>query len=79
MVECITLRADNVVKLLNKEADALCIRPCPPVIQRTDPFEPFDEVDACYNAAWWVGGVCKVLQGSKFAVYIKGTNELLEF
>ncbi|GFZ21760.1 hypothetical protein Acr_29g0009220 [Actinidia rufa] len=54
-------------------------KPCPPVIQRRDPFEPFDEVDAWYNAAWWAGGICKVLQGSKFAVYIKGTNEVLEF
>ncbi|PSR85066.1 DUF724 domain-containing protein [Actinidia chinensis var. chinensis] len=79
LVEYITLRADNEVKRLNEEADALCIRPCPPVIQRRDPFEPFDEVDAWYNAAWWAGGVCKVLQGSKFAVYIKGTNEVLEF
>ncbi|KAL6970205.1 hypothetical protein U1Q18_029908 [Sarracenia purpurea var. burkii] len=80
VVEYRTLKADNGgIKLLKEETHALCIRPSPPVIQRVDPYEPFEKVDAWYNAGWWVGGVCKVLQGSKYAIYIKGSNEVLEF
>ncbi|XAR49715.1 hypothetical protein NMG60_11032993 [Bertholletia excelsa] len=70
LVEYRTLKADNGIELLKEEAHASCIRPCPPVIQRIDPFEPFEEVDAWYNNAWWVG-FCKILQGSKYAVHIK--------
>lgn len=79
LVEYRTLKSDDENKLLKIEADAPCIRPCHPVIQRKDPFEPLQEVDAWYHAAWWAGGVCKVLQGSKYEVYIRGTNEVLEF
>lgn len=79
LVEYRTLKSDDENKLLMEEADALCIRPSLPVNQRKDPFGPLDEVDAWYNAAWWVGGVCKVLQGSMYEVYIRGTNEVLEF
>ncbi|KAI8565956.1 hypothetical protein RHMOL_Rhmol02G0002000 [Rhododendron molle] len=79
LVEYKTLKSDDENKLLKEEADAPCIRPCHPVIQRMDPFEPLEEVDAWYNAAWWAGGVCKVLQGSKYEVYIRGTNEVVEF
>ncbi|XP_058203732.1 protein AGENET DOMAIN (AGD)-CONTAINING P1-like isoform X1 [Rhododendron vialii] len=79
LVEYRTLKSDDENKLLKEEADAPCIRPCHPVIQRKDPFEPLEEVDAWYNAAWWAGGVCKVLKGSKYEVYIRGTNEVLEF
>lgn len=74
-------KSDREVELLKEGADAQCIRPCPPVIQRSDPFEPFEDVDAWYNNAWWVGGVCHVIQnkGSVYAVYIRSTNEVLEF
>lgn len=79
LVEYRTLKTDNEMELLKEEADALFIRPCPPVIQCVDPYEPFEEVDAWYNDAWWIGGVSKVFQGSKYAVYVRSTNEVLEF
>lgn len=79
LVEYQTLRTDDETELLKEEADGLCIRPCAPVIQQTDQFKPLEEVDAWYNEGWWVGQVCKVIEGSMYSVYFKPTNEVLKF
>lgn len=79
LVEYKTLKADNEVEPLKEEVDFRSIRPSPPVIQLSDQYEPFDEIDAWYNFGWWVGEVSKVLGGSKYMVYFKTINELLEF
>ncbi|KAA8531187.1 hypothetical protein F0562_005899 [Nyssa sinensis] len=78
LVEFLTLKTDDEIELLTVEADALCIRPCPPVVQRVDRYKPLEEVDAWYNYGWWVGQVYKA-EGSKHEVYLKTTNEVLEF
>lgn len=74
-----TLETDDESDLLTEEADALFIRPSPPVIQQADQFRPLDEVDAWYNGGWWAGQVCKVLKGSNYTVYFRTANEILEF
>ncbi|KAL3508206.1 hypothetical protein ACH5RR_033588 [Cinchona calisaya] len=79
LVEYQTLKTDDGSKLLKEEADALCIRPCPTMVQQTERFKPLEEIDAWYNEGWWVGQVCKVIAGSKYTVYFKTTNEVLEF
>lgn len=79
LVEYQTLKTDDGTQLHKEEADARCIRPCPPVAQRKDSFKPFDEVDAWFNEGWWVGRICKALKGRKYLVYFDTTNETLEF
>ncbi|PHU30068.1 hypothetical protein BC332_02161, partial [Capsicum chinense] len=74
-----TLQTDDETDLLTEEADALSIRPSPPVIQQADQFRPLDEVDAWYNGGWWAGQVCKVLEGSNYTVYFRTANEIVEF
>lgn len=74
-----TLETDDETDLLTEEADALSIRPSPPVIQQADQFRPLDEVDAWYNGGWWAGQVCKVLEGSNYTVYFRTANEIVEF
>ncbi|KAJ8573962.1 hypothetical protein K7X08_010473 [Anisodus acutangulus] len=74
-----TLETDDETDLLTEEADALSIRPSPPVIQQADQFRPLDEVDAWYNGGWWAGQVCKVLKGSNYMVYFRTSNEILKF
>ncbi|KAL0457527.1 UNVERIFIED_CONTAM: protein AGENET DOMAIN (AGD)-CONTAINING P1 [Sesamum latifolium] len=79
LVEYQTLKTDDGTQLHKEEADALCMRPCPPVVQRKDRFKQFEEVDAWYNDGWWVGQICKVLKGRKYLVYFNSTTETLEF
>ncbi|KAK6160953.1 hypothetical protein DH2020_004334 [Rehmannia glutinosa] len=79
LVEYQTLKTDDGTQLHKEEADALCIRPCPPVVQRKHLYKPFEEVDAWYNDGWWVGQICKALKGRKYSVYFNTTNETLEF
>lgn len=79
LVEYQTLKTDDGTQLQQEEAYALCIRPCPPVVQRKDPFKPFEEVDAWYNGGWWVGQICKAFRGRTYSVYFNTTNETLEF
>ncbi|CAN4106319.1 unnamed protein product [Withania somnifera] len=74
-----TLETDDGTDLLTEEADALYVRPSPPVIQQADLFRPLDEVDTWYNGGWWTGQVCKVLSGSNYTVYFRTANEILEF
>ncbi|MCD7446839.1 hypothetical protein HAX54_017901 [Datura stramonium] len=74
-----TLENDDETDLLTEEADALFIRPSPPVIQQTYQFRPLDEVDTWYNGGWWAGQLSKVLKGSNYMVYFRTANEILEF
>lgn len=64
---------------LHEEAFAPCMRPSPLVIQRRDPFKPFDKVDAWHNNGWCVGQVHKVYPSRNYSVYFNATNEMLEF
>ncbi|KAK9288008.1 hypothetical protein L1049_016453 [Liquidambar formosana] len=79
LVEYQTLRTDDETELLKEEADASCIRPCPPIIQRVDHFKLLEKVDAWYNDGWWVGLIYKVFCDLKYAVYFSTTKEVLEF
>ncbi|KAK2990187.1 hypothetical protein RJ640_014639 [Escallonia rubra] len=79
LVKYQTLKTDDETEFLKEEADALSIRPCPPVVQRVNRFKPLEEVDAWFNGGWWEGQVCKTLGVSKYAVYFRTTNEVLEF
>ncbi|TMX02753.1 hypothetical protein EJD97_020083 [Solanum chilense] len=79
LVEYLTLRTEDESEPLKEKAHASDIRPCPPVIQRIDRFKMLEEVDAWYNEGWWVGLICKILDGSKYMVYFWTTNEELVF
>ncbi|XP_060197716.1 protein AGENET DOMAIN (AGD)-CONTAINING P1-like isoform X2 [Lycium barbarum] len=79
LVEYLTLRTEDESEPLREKADASDIRPCPPLIQRIDRFKMLEEVDAWYNEGWWVGLICKILDGLKYMVYFWTTNEELEF
>nr|XP_017220422.1 PREDICTED: uncharacterized protein LOC108197345 isoform X3 [Daucus carota subsp. sativus] len=79
LVEFLTLATADAAELLREEADALMMRPCPPVNQRADQYKPLEEVDAWYRGGWSVGHVCKVFSGSKYTIYFRSTNEVLEF
>lgn len=74
-----TLKTDDETQLLKEEADAPCIRPAPPVVQHTGSYRPLENVDAWHNKGWWVGEVCKVLEGPKYSVYFQESNKVLEF
>lgn len=80
LVEFLTLRTDDGTKLLKEQVDARLIRPCLRVTQRVERFKPLEAVDAWYGGGgWWVGQVYKVFEGSKYAIYFRSTNEVLEF
>lgn len=79
LVEYQTLKTNDETELLQEEADVSCIRPLPPEVQRTDPFDQLEEVDAWYNDGWWVCHISKVLVGLKYKVRFKTTNEEMVF
>ncbi|XP_019174196.1 PREDICTED: uncharacterized protein LOC109169756 isoform X2 [Ipomoea nil] len=79
LVEFRTLKCDFGTDLLVQEADALSVRPSAPILQRVDRFRPLEEVDAWSNNGWRVGQVCEVLEGAKYRVNFRTTNEILEF
>ncbi|KAH6757947.1 hypothetical protein C2S52_023185 [Perilla frutescens var. hirtella] len=78
LVQYQTLKNDDGTELYH-EAFALCIRPSPPLIQRKEPFKPFEEVDAWLNNGWWAGQICKASPSRDYSVSINATNEILEF
>ncbi|KAK1372780.1 DUF724 domain-containing protein 6 [Heracleum sosnowskyi] len=78
-VEYQSLTNDDGTALLKEKANIKHIRPNPPEIAVTDYYSLLQEVDALYNDAWWVGVISKVLQGKKYFIYFRGTNEELEF
>lgn len=79
LVEYQSLTDDNGTELLKEKANVKHIRPYPPEIAVTDYYSLLQEVDALYNDGWWVGVISKVLQGKKYFIYFRGTNEEMEF
>ncbi|KAL8099682.1 hypothetical protein AgCh_032084 [Apium graveolens] len=79
VVEYQSLTNDDGTELLKEKANIKHIRPNPPEITVTDHYSLLQEVDALYNDGWWVGVISKVLQGKKYFIYFRGTNEELEF
>ncbi|CAH9108555.1 unnamed protein product [Cuscuta europaea] len=78
MVEFRTLKYDHANELLIDVADALCIRPSPPILQRTDQYRPLEEVDAWFSNGWRAGQVCNVLEDGRYSVCFGTANEFLE-
>ncbi|PIA37758.1 hypothetical protein AQUCO_03000351v1 [Aquilegia coerulea] len=54
------------------------LRPIPPT-QKTRIFKLNEEVDAFFCSGWWKGVIIKVLEDSKYTVYIKSTKEEIDF
>ncbi|XP_048323996.1 protein AGENET DOMAIN (AGD)-CONTAINING P1 isoform X2 [Ziziphus jujuba] len=79
LVEYQSLTTDDDSEFVKEEIDILHIRPCPPEEIVVDSFNLLDEVDALYNDGWWLGVISKVLSGSRYIVYFRGTEEELEF
>ncbi|XP_074339650.1 protein AGENET DOMAIN (AGD)-CONTAINING P1 isoform X2 [Apium graveolens] len=69
LVEFLTMTTAETAELLREEADALMMRPCPPITQRVDRYKPLEEVDAWYRGGWSVGQVCKVFNNSRAGNY----------
>ncbi|ONI04227.1 hypothetical protein PRUPE_6G310200 [Prunus persica] len=78
LIEYQSLRTEDDSAFLREEIDTLHIRPCPPEIV-VDHFSLLQEVDGYYNDGWWVGVISKVLRGSRYIVYFRGTYEEIEF
>ncbi|KAL9234904.1 hypothetical protein vseg_009719 [Gypsophila vaccaria] len=82
VVEYCDIMTDDHSGLVKEEVDSLHIRPCPPT---TTPdklklkLKLYDEVDALYNDAWWVGIITKLLPASKYQVYFRTTAEQMVF
>lgn len=79
LVEYQSLTNDDGIEPLKEKANIKHIRPYPPEIAVTDYYSLLQEVDALYNDGWWVGVISKVLQGKKYFIYFRGTNEEMEF
>ncbi|WOG82984.1 hypothetical protein DCAR_0102157 [Daucus carota subsp. sativus] len=79
MVEYQSLTNDDGTELLKEKANIKHIRPFPPETAVADYYSLLQEVDALYNDGWWVGVISKVLQGKKYLIYFRGTNEEMEF
>ncbi|XP_021825002.1 DUF724 domain-containing protein 3-like [Prunus avium] len=78
LIEYQSLRTEDDSAFLREEIDTLHIRPCPPETV-VDHFSLLQEVDGYYNDGWWVGVISKVLRGSRYIVYFRGTYEEIEF
>lgn len=79
LIEYHSLRTDDDTAFLREEVDVRHLRPCPPKTFVVDSFIQFEEVDAFYNDGWWVGVISKILAGSRYSVYFRGTKDELEF
>ncbi|XP_059648410.1 protein AGENET DOMAIN (AGD)-CONTAINING P1 [Cornus florida] len=79
LIEYQSLRNDDDTDFLREQVDTLHIRPYPPATSAVDHFNLLDEVDAQYNDGWWVGVISKVLNGPRYVVYFRDSNEEMEF
>lgn len=79
MIEYQSLADEGGTELLKEKANVKHIRPYPPETAEVDYFRVLQEVDALYNDGWWVGVITKAMQGKKYFVYFRGTNEEMEF
>ncbi|KAJ9546367.1 hypothetical protein OSB04_018910 [Centaurea solstitialis] len=73
------LRREKGRELVKEEVDVLCIRPCPPIIQRADRFQPNDGVDAWDVIGWRCGQIYKTVKDSTYTVYFRATDTVTEF
>ncbi|KAM7280322.1 hypothetical protein ACFE04_007456 [Oxalis oulophora] len=79
LVEHHNLRTDDDKEKLKEEVDRQHIRPPPPEKIMVDSFTMYDEVDAWYNEAWWVGVVTKVHANLKYTIFFKDSLEEIKF
>ncbi|KAI3506000.1 hypothetical protein L1887_28353 [Cichorium endivia] len=79
LVEYRTLKTSFGRELLKEEVDVLCIRPCPPIIQKPDQFQPHDRVDAWDFNGWQTGQIFKTVKESKYAVFFWATKCVVEY
>lgn len=79
-IEYQTLRAeDNSSEYLREQVAVSHMRPYPPETFVVDPYERKARVDALYNEGWWEGIVERLLEGMRYRVYFKGTEDRMVF
>ncbi|KAG2699153.1 hypothetical protein I3760_07G179400 [Carya illinoinensis] len=79
LIEYRSLRTEDDTNFLREEVDIQHIRPPPPEFVMACDFNLNEEVDAFYNDGWWEGVISRVLKGSRYKVYFKGTKDEEEF
>ncbi|XP_035547440.1 protein AGENET DOMAIN (AGD)-CONTAINING P1-like [Juglans regia] len=77
LIEYRSLRTEDGTNFLREEVDIQHIRPPPPESVMACDFNLNEEVD--YNDGWWEGVISRVLKGSRYKVYVKGTKDEEEF
>lgn len=78
LIEYKSLRTEDDTDFLREEVDIQHVRPHPPDAVMTDSFNLNEEVDAFCNDGWWEGVISKVVKGSRYKVYFKGTEDEVE-
>ncbi|RAL47443.1 hypothetical protein DM860_013408 [Cuscuta australis] len=79
LVQYQSLKTENGIELLAGEVDASCVRPFPPEIERVNPFDHLDKVDAWFDKGWWEGYVWEVFEDMNYVVCLGSTNQLSTF
>jgi len=79
LVEYKSLRTEDDTDYLREEVDIQHVRPRPPNAVMIDSFDLNEEVEAFCNDGWWEGVISKVVKGSRYKVYFKGTKDEVEF
>lgn len=79
LIQYKSLRTEDDADFLTEEVDIQHIRPTPPEVVVVYNYNLNEEVDAFYNDGWWEGVISKVLKGSRYKVYFKGTKDEDEF
>ncbi|GFP93585.1 hypothetical protein PHJA_001502900 [Phtheirospermum japonicum] len=66
---------------LKEFVDVSCVRPCPPVEEIVEGFEPDDAVDALYQDGWWIGVVKRAVEGGerRYVVSFQNPTDEREF
>ncbi|XP_062164313.1 protein AGENET DOMAIN (AGD)-CONTAINING P1-like [Alnus glutinosa] len=79
LVKYKSLRTEDDMDYLREEVDIQHIRPRPPNAVMIDSYDLNEEVEAFCNDGWWEGVISKVVKGSRYKVYFKGTKDEVEF